>query len=126
MIRAQQTEEEHPDLSNLKRELERAPRERDQANLDRDQAVLEKDKLIFERDLLRPEQDQAQKFQGSSANCDQIKPELERLQGKQQAIASGKERKMKTSIEPLKTRSRPDSLMEVKLPGRVDASTWTV
>ena len=35
MIRSQQTEEIYPDLSNLKRELERAQRERDKANLDR-------------------------------------------------------------------------------------------
>ena len=35
MIRSQQTEEAYPDLSRLKRELERAQRERDKANLDR-------------------------------------------------------------------------------------------
>ena len=34
MIRSQQTEETYPDLSNLKRELERVQRERNKANLD--------------------------------------------------------------------------------------------
>ena len=60
MIRSQQTEEAYPDLSNLKRELERAQRERDKANLYRDgakleriQANLEKDQAILERDQAR-------------------------------------------------------------------------
>ena len=79
MIRSQQMQEAYPDLSNLKRELERAQRERDHANLDRDQAVLETDKVILERDLLRAKRDQAQKLHESTANCDRIKSELERL-----------------------------------------------
>ena len=36
MTRAQQTEEAYPDLSTLKRELERTQRERNKANFDRD------------------------------------------------------------------------------------------
>ena len=43
MTRAQQTGEAYPDLSTLKRELERTQRERNKANLDRDQAKLERD-----------------------------------------------------------------------------------
>ena len=41
MTRAQQTEETYPDLSNLKKELERAQREKNKANLDRDSAKLQ-------------------------------------------------------------------------------------
>ena len=47
------------------------------------------------------------------ANCDQIKSEIERLQRRQQEVASGKERKMKTTTEPLTTRSRQESRMEL-------------
>ena len=50
MIRSQQTEEAYPDLSNLKRELERAQRKRDEANLDRDGAKLERDQANLEMD----------------------------------------------------------------------------
>ena len=62
---------------------------------------------------MRAEREQAQKLQESVANCDQIKSEIERLQRRQQEFASGKERKMKTLTEPLTTRSRPGSRMEV-------------
>ena len=48
MTRAQQTEEAYPDLSNLKRELERTQRERNEANLDRDQANLERNQANLE------------------------------------------------------------------------------
>ena len=41
MTRAQQKEETYPDLSKLKKELERAQREKNKANLDRDSAKLE-------------------------------------------------------------------------------------
>ena len=41
MTRAQQTEEAYPDLSTLKKELEKTQRERNKANLDRDQAKLD-------------------------------------------------------------------------------------
>ena len=84
--------------SNLKREQEKPQKERDQANLDRDQAVLENDKVILERDLLRAGRDQAHKLQEIRGNCDSTKSELEQLQRKQRKIASGVERKMKTSI----------------------------
>ena len=47
--RAQQTEEAYPDLSSLKRELERTQRERKKAKLDRDQAKLERDQANLER-----------------------------------------------------------------------------
>ena len=71
MFWSQQTEESHPDLSGMKRELERAQRERDKANLerdqafldkdqaklDRDQSILERDKAILDWDLLRAEQE---------------------------------------------------------------------
>ena len=57
--------------------------------------------------------DQARKLQESAAKCDQIKSEIERLQRKQQELASGTERQVKTSTESLMTRSRPDSRMEV-------------
>ena len=42
MTREQQKEEAYPDLSSLKRELERTQSERNKTNLDRDQAKLER------------------------------------------------------------------------------------
>ena len=82
MIRSQQTEEEYPDLSNLKRELYRAKRERDKANLDRDgaklawdQANLERDRAVLGRDqarrdlsMMRAEYQQEQKVRENEAN----------------------------------------------------------
>ena len=59
MIRSQQTKEAYPDLSSLKRELERAQRERDKANLDRDSAKLERDQANLEREQAVLERDQA-------------------------------------------------------------------
>ena len=59
MTRAQQTEEAYPDLSSLKRELERTQRERNKANLDRDQAKLERNQANLERDQAVIENDQA-------------------------------------------------------------------
>ena len=126
MFRLQQTEKSYPDLSSMKRELEMAQTEwdranldrdqaaldRDQAKLDRDQAILERDKAILDRDLLMAEREQEQRLQENVANCCQIKSELERLQRRQQVVASGKE-KMKTTTEPVVTRSRPESRMEV-------------
>ena len=107
----------------MERELETAQRERDkdrdqaildrdQAKLDRDQAILERDKAILDRDLLMAEEEQEQRLQESVANCDQIKSELERLQRRQQAVATGKEKK-RTTTGPVVTRSRPESRMEV-------------
>ena len=125
-FRSQQTEESYPDLGSMKRELEWDQRERnkdildrdqatldrDQAKLDHEQAILERDKAILDRDLLMAERVQEQRLQESVANCDQIKSELERLQRRQQAVASGKE-KEKTTTEPAVTGSRPESRMEV-------------
>ena len=126
MIRSQQTEEAYPNLSNLKRELERAQTERDKANLDRDsanlerdQANLERDQAILERDqarwdlnLIRAEYQQAQKLREKTANCKQIKSEIEKIQRRQQEFANQKERKKKTT-EPTVAGSRPESRMEV-------------
>ena len=56
---------------------------------------------------------QEQRLQESVANCDQIKSELERLQRRQQVVASGKEKKKRTTTEPVVTRYRPESRMEV-------------
>ena len=53
MSRAQQTGEAYPDVSFMKRELERTQRERNKANLDRDQAKLERDQSILEEDLAK-------------------------------------------------------------------------
>ena len=61
MTRAQQTEESYPDLSNLKRELERAQREKNKANLDRDSAKLERNQANMERDRAILERDQARR-----------------------------------------------------------------
>ena len=104
--------ESYPDLSSMKRELERARRERGKANLDRDKAKHERDKAIFDRDLLRAERRQEQRLRESVAKCDQIKSEIARLQRKQQAVASGKKKKM-TTTEPVVMKSRPESNMEV-------------
>ena len=100
MIRwAQQTEEAYPDLSSLKRELERAQREKDIANLDRDNAKLERDQANLERDQAILERDQAwrdlnmimaayQHEQRVRENCEQLKSEMEKLQRRQQ-VTSG-------------------------------------
>ena len=61
--------------------------------------------------------EQEQRQQESVANCDQIKSESERLQRRQQAVASSKEKK-RTTTEPVVTRSRPESRMEVNEPPR--------
>ena len=86
MSRAQQTGEAYPDVSIMKRELERTQRERNKANLDRDQAVLERDQAKVERDqarreldMMRAEQLQAERVRENAANCEQLKSELERI-----------------------------------------------
>ena len=61
MIRSQQTAEAYPDLSNLKRELERAQREREKANLDRIGAKLESDRANLEIDQAILVRDQARR-----------------------------------------------------------------
>ena len=112
MTRAQQTEEAYPDLSSLKRELERTQRERNKANLDRDQAKLERNQANLERDQAIIEKDQArreldilkaehqqqeQRVRENAANCEQLKSELEKIQRRQRELdmqkgASPKER----------------------------------
>ena len=126
MIRSQQTEEAYPDLSSLKRELEREQRERDKANLDRDgaklerdQANLERDQAILERDqarrdlnMIRAEYQQEQKVRKKKANCELLKSEMEKFQRRQRRFARQKE-KMTRTMEPAATGSRPESPMEV-------------
>ena len=139
-LRSHQTEESYPDLGSMMRDLERTQRERDkaildrdkatlerdQAKLDREQAILERDKAILDRDLLM-ERVQEQRLQESVANCDQLKSELERLQRRQQVVASSEDKK-KTTTEPLVTRSRPESRMEVeeapRSSGRFNLEAW--
>ena len=127
-IRSQQIEEAYPDLSNLKKELERAQREwektnldrdgkkleRDQANLERDQAILERDRARRDLSMIRAEYQQAQKVRENEANCEQVKSEIEKIQGKQREFAKQKERKTRTrTTEPAATGSRPESRMQV-------------
>ena len=133
MVRSQQTEEAYPDLSSLKRELERAQREREkvnidrdgaklernQANLERDQAILERDQAILERDqawrdlnMIRAEYQQEQKVRENEANCKQLKSDVEKLQRRQRELIRQKEKRTRTT-EPAVTASRPESRMEV-------------
>ena len=91
---------------------DQAAYESDQAKLDHEKATLERDEAILDRDLLMAERVQKQRLQESVANCNQKKSEPERLQKRQQAVASAKEKKM-TTAEPAVARSRPDSRMEV-------------
>ena len=126
MIRSQHTEEAYPDISNLKKELERAQRERDKSNFDRDgaklerdQANLERDQAILERDqarrdlsIIRAEYQQAQKVRENEANCEQIKSEMEKIQRRQREFAEQKERKTRTT-EPAANASIPEWQMEV-------------
>ena len=58
------------------------------------------------------EREQEQRLQESVANCDQIKSEKERLQSRQQAVVSGKE-KSRTTTELAVAGSKPESRMEV-------------
>ena len=96
MIRSEQTEESYPDLSNLKRELERAQRKRDQANLKRDQANLDRDQQILSGTkrfliwIVESGTGTSPEIAKRMANCDHIKSEIERLQRKQQEIAVAK------------------------------------
>ena len=126
MTRAQETEETYPDLSNLKRELERAQREKNKANLDQDsaklernQANLESDQAILERDqarrdleMLRAEHQQEQRVRENAANCEQLKSELERIQRRQRELDQQKQKETRTSARAV-TSSRPESRMEV-------------
>ena len=124
MTRAQQTGEAYPDLSTLKRELERTQRERNKANLDRDQAKLERDQVNLERDqavvkkdqarseldMLKAEHLQEQRVRENAANCEQLKSELERIQQRQRELDMQKGARPK---ERMVTGSRPESRMEV-------------
>ena len=124
MTRAQQAEEAYPDLSSLKRELERTQREmnkanldrdqakleRDQANLERDQAVIEKDQARRELDMLKAEHQQEQRVRENAANCEQLKSELERIQRRQRELDMQKGARPK---ERTGAGSRPESRMEV-------------
>ena len=117
MTRAQQTGELYPDVSIMKRELERTQRERNKANLDRDQAKLERDQAKLERDqarreldMLRAEQLQAERVRDNAANCEQLKSELERIQQRQRELDMQKGARPKMRVV---TGSRPESRMEV-------------
>ena len=110
MTRAQQTEEAYPDLSSLKRELERTQRERNKANLERDQAVIEKDQARRELDMLKAEHQQEQRVRENAANCEQLKSELERIQRRQRELDMQKGARPK---ERTAAGSRPESRMEV-------------
>ena len=124
MKRAQQTEEAYPDLCALKRELERTQRERNKANLDRDQAKLDRDQANLERDqaviemdqarreldMLKAERQQEQRVPENAANCEQLKPELERIQQRQRELDMQKGARPR---ERMVTSSRPESRMEV-------------
>ena len=123
MTRAQQTGEVYPDLSTLKRELERTQRERNKANLDRDQAKLERDQANLERDQAVVEKDQArreldmlkaelqeQRVRENAANCEELKSELERIQQRQRELDMQKGARPK---ERMVTGTRPESRMEV-------------
>ena len=124
MTRVQQTEEAYPDLSALKKELEKTQTERnkvnldrDQAKLDRDQAQLERDQAVIERDqtrrmleMLRAEHQQELRVRENAANCEQLKSELERIQQRQRELDMQKGARPK---ERVVTSSRPESRMEV-------------
>ena len=126
MTRAQQTEETYPDLSNLKRELERAQREknkanlyrdsakleRNQANLERDQAILERDQARRDLDKLKAEHQQEQKVREKAANCEQLKSGLERIQSRQRELDQQKQKETRTTERAVAS-SRPESRMEV-------------
>ena len=117
MTRAQQTGEVYPDVSAMKRELERTQRERNKANLDRDQAVLERDQARRELDMMRAEQLQAERVRENAANCEQLKQALERDQAKLERIQrQQRELDMQKGARPKErvvTGSRPESRMEV-------------
>ena len=126
MTREQQPEETYSDLSNLKRELERAQREKNKANLDResaklernrvnlerDQAILERDQARRDFDMLKAEYQQEQRVRENAANCEQLKSELEKIQRRQRELDRQKEKETRT-MERAAASSRPESRMEV-------------
>ena len=117
MTRAQQTGEAYPDVSAMKRELERTQRERNKANLDRDKAVLERDQARRELDIMRAERLQAERVRENAANCEHLKQALERDQAKLERIQQQqRELDMQKGARPKErvvTVSRPESRMEV-------------
>ena len=124
MTRAQQTTEAYPDLSTLKKELEKTQKERNKANLDRvqaklnrEKALLERDQAIIERDqtlrlleILRAEHQQELRVRENAANCEQLKSEMERIEQRQRELDAQKGARPK---ERVVTTSRPESRMEV-------------
>ena len=124
MTRAQQNEEAYSDLSNMKRELEKALREknkaildwnqakleRNQANLERDQAIIEWDQAQRELEMLKAEHQQEQRVRENAANCEQLKSELEEIQRRQRELDMQKGARPK---ERKAAGSRPESRMEV-------------
>ena len=124
MTRAQQTTVAYPDLSVLKKELEKTQRERNKANLDRDQAKLDREKAQLERDqavierdqtlrsleMLRAEHQQELRVRENAANCEQLKSEMERIEQRQRELDAQKGARPK---ERVVTSSRPESRMEV-------------
>ena len=138
MTRAQQTEEAYPDLSALKKELEKTQREKNKANLDRDQAKLDREHAKLERDqavierhqtrrlleMLRAEHQQEQRVRENAANCEQLKSELERIHQRQRELDMQKGARPK---ERVVTGSRPEShgWRWTKLPDQGDGLTFT-
>ena len=114
----------YPDLGNLNRELERAQREkykaildRDQAKLERNQANLERDQAITEMDqarrdleMLKAESQQEQWVRENSANCKQLKSELEKFQRRQRELDMQKGTRPKERTAAV---LRPESHIEV-------------
>ena len=135
MTRAQQTEEAYPDLSNMKREIERALREknkaildrdqakleRNQANLERDQSIIERDQARRELDILKAEHQQEQRVRENAANCEQLKSELEKIQRRQRGSTCKREPGPRS--ERLQVRGRGHVWRWMRLPDPRDGLT---
>ena len=78
--------------------------------LERDQAKVERDQARRELDMMRAEQLQAERVRENTANCEQLKSELERIQQRQRELDMQKGARPK---ERVVTGSRPESRMEV-------------
>ena len=137
MTRVRQTEEAYPDLSSLKRELERTTRERnkanldrdqaklerDQANLERDQAVIEKDRARRELDMLKAEHQQEQRVRENTANCEQLKRNLSESSSDSASSRCKREPGSRSEWPPVQDQSHVWRWM--KLPDRRDGLTLT-
>ena len=137
MTRVQQTEEAYPDLSTLKRELERTQRERNKANLDRDQAKLERDQANLERDqavikkdqarreldMLKAEHQQEQRVRENAANCEQLKSE--KRESSNDSASSICKREPGPRREWLPVQDQSHVWRWMKLPDRRDGLTLT-